>query len=97
MGNGNIDVGKKIPVRKSGQPKVKTLVVSNGPSAPRIDKQNFPKADRPKICGAMAQQSSDSGRINESAPQKLVHLVGCRDRNARPEPWIRLRPASLKQ
>jgi hypothetical protein len=30
-------------------------------------------------CGAMSEQSADSGRGNEQVPQKLVHLVGTRD------------------
>jgi len=50
-------------------------------------------ATRPKVCTAMAQQSGDSGRGNQSAPQKLVHLVGCRDPKARPEQWVRPAPA----
>jgi hypothetical protein len=41
---------------------------------------------RPRVCTAMAQQCGDSGRGNQSAPQKLVHLVGCRDPKARPDP-----------
>jgi hypothetical protein len=46
-------------------------------------------AARPKVCAAMAQQCGDSGRGNQSAPQKLVHLIGCRDPKARTEPWVR--------
>jgi hypothetical protein len=46
-------------------------------------------AARPRVCTAMAQQCGDSGRGNQSAPQKLVHLVGCRDLKGRPEPWVR--------
>ncbi len=38
----------------------------------------------------MSQQRGDSGNV--SAPQKFV-LVGCRDPKARPEPWVRPRPA----
>jgi hypothetical protein len=45
----------------------------------------------------MAEQCGDSGRGNESAPQKFVRLVGCRDTNARPEPWVRPRPAPAKR
>jgi hypothetical protein len=52
-----------------------------------------PKADGARICGAMAQQRCPDGRSeNESAPQKFVHLVGCRDPNARRMPWPRPRP-----
>jgi len=45
---------------------------------------------------AMTQQGGDSGRRYESAPQKLLHLVGCRDPNARPKPWVRPRPVLEK-
>ncbi len=87
MGNGNINVGSKTPTRK--------------PSEPQIDLQNplqIPlKAERPKNCGAMAEQRGDSSRGNESAPQKFVQLVGCRDPNSRPEPWVRPRPAPVKR
>jgi hypothetical protein len=46
-------------------------------------------AARPKVCNAMAQQCGDSSRGNQSAPQKLVHLVGYRDPKVRPGPWVR--------
>jgi hypothetical protein len=42
-----------------------------------------------KVSGAMSQQRGDSG--NESAPQKFVQLVGCRDPKVRSEPWVRPR------
>jgi hypothetical protein len=42
----------------------------------------------------MSQQRCDSG--NYSAPQKFVHLVGCRDPKARPAPSNRPRPAPKK-
>ena len=45
----------------------------------------------------MAQQCGDSGRGNESAPQKFLQLVGYRDPNARHDPWIRPRPAPVKR
>jgi hypothetical protein len=49
-------------------------------------------------CRAMTEQCSGSGHGNVSAsPQKLVHLVGCRDPKVRPEPWIRPRPAAVKR
>ena len=93
MGNGNIDVGNKTPTRKPGQPSVERLAGGDGVSEPRIDKPNPVKSERPKICGAMSQQRGDSG--NQSAPQKFVQLVGCRDPKARPEPWVR--PAPVKR
>ena len=94
MGNGNIDVGNKTPTRKPGQPILDRSARGDGPSEPRIDKQNPLKTERPKICGTMSQQRGDSG--NQSAPQKFVQLVGCRDPNARLEPWVRPRPVPLK-
>ena len=84
MGSGNFDVGKTSLPRKPGQPPIET------PAA--IDTSNPRKTERPRICGAMTQQCGDSGRGNESAPQKFVRLVGFRETNARPEPWVRPRP-----
>jgi hypothetical protein len=36
------------------------------------------------LCGAMSQQGSEF-RGNVSAPQKFVHLVGCRERKIEPD------------
>jgi hypothetical protein len=87
VGNGNIDVGKSTPAGR--------------PSELRIDKPNplqTPlKAERPRICVAMAQQCGDLGRDNASAPQKFVQLIGCRERNARPEPWVQPRADPVKR
>lgn len=77
VGNGNI-VGKKSSARKTGQPIVERLFGSNGLPALRIDQPKPAQAARPDICGAMAQQRGDSG--NYSAPQELLHLVGCREK-----------------
>jgi hypothetical protein len=76
VGNGNIDVGNEKLTRKSGQPAVEIL----GESSPK----NLLGTERPRISGAMAQQCGDIGRGNQSAPQKFVRLVGCRDPKARP-------------
>ena len=92
MGNGNIDVGSKTPTRESGQPIVERLASSGGLPELRID--NYKGAGR---CGAMSEQSADSGRGNESVPQKLVQLVGYRDPNARPELWVRPRLIPVKR
>ena len=89
MGNGDFDVGKTSAARKPDQPIIETPAGTDSPSARRIDKTNPQKVERPRICGAMAQQCGDSGRGNQSAPQKLVHLVGCRDPKASTEPWVR--------
>jgi hypothetical protein len=88
--NGNIDVGNKSATRKPGQP-VENL--ANGSPELRIDKRRTPQLG---ACGAMSQQSCDSG--HQSAPQKFVQLVGCRDPKvgsdkARPQPWVRPAPA----
>ena len=90
MGNGNIDGGKKSPIRKPGQPMAGT---SGGSSAAQLDAQ---KIERPRVCGAMTQQCGDSGRGNDYAPQKFVRLVGYRDPSPRPETWVRPRPAPAK-
>ena len=93
MGNGNVDGGKKFPIRKPGQPMAGTLP-GGGSSAMQLDAQ---KIERPRVCGAMTQQCGDSGRGNESAPQKFVHLVGYRDPTTRPQTWVRPRLAPVKQ
>jgi hypothetical protein len=84
VGNDNIDVGNEKLARKPGQPVVEAL--GDGCSIkPRIEKQNPLRTERPRMSGAMAQQCGDMGRGNQSAPQKFVRLVGCRDPKARPE------------
>ena len=95
MGNGNIDVGNKTATRKPGQPIVEQMAKRDGASERRIDKAVASKAERPRICGAMSEQRGDSG--NQSAPQKLVQLVGCRDPKARLKPWVRPRPAPVER
>jgi len=84
--DGNFDAGNKIPARKT-----------NGPSARRIGETNPLGKERSRICIAMAQQSGDFGRGNQSAPQKLLQLVGCREPNARPAPWVRPRAEPAKR
>jgi hypothetical protein len=95
VGNGNIDVGNQSAIRKSGQPIVQPPAGIDGASESRIDQANSLKSERPRISGAMSQQCGDNGNV--SAPQKFVHLIGCRDPKARPEPWVRPRPAAVKQ
>jgi hypothetical protein len=57
------------------------IVVANEPpplkSAPKTAEKG---PDAPAICGAMSQQCGDLS--NQSAPQKFLHLVGCRDPGA---------------
>ena len=95
MGDDNIDVGNN-PARKPGRPIVQRLLESNGSTDARIDRQNLKRAERP-ICGAMSQQYGDSNRDNESAPQKLVQLVGCRDSKTQSEPWVRPHPGPARR
>jgi hypothetical protein len=64
VGSGNNDVGSATPTRKPGQPAERQGKTSKHPVSP---------------CGAMSQQGGEF-RGNVSAPQKFVHLVGCRDR-----------------
>ena len=92
MGNGNIDVGNKTPTRKPGQP------MASDPALPAADRPSslLGKPSAPKICGAMSQQRGDC-RGNQSAPQKFVQLVGCRDPKARPDPWVRPRAEPAKR
>ena len=83
VGNGNIDVGNQTPTRKPGQPIVQG---SNGSAELRIDpalKKGRASTNPARNCGAMSQQGGEF-RGNVSAPQKLVHLVGCREGKAGP-------------
>jgi len=86
VGKGNI-VGNKRPTGNAGQPIVKGRAVT--------ERANSSKTKR--IFGEMTQQRGDAGRANQSAPQKLVQLVGYRDPTPRPERRVRVRPASVKQ
>ena len=73
MGSGNIDVGSATPTRKPGQPVERQGKTSEAKTSEQpVD-----------LCGAMSQQGSEF-RGNVSAPQKFVHLVGCRERKAEP-------------
>ena len=97
VGNRNIGVCNNGPTRKLRWPSAESLAGPDGFPELRIDGGGPLKADRESICGAMSEQHGDSGRGNQSLPQKLVHLVGFRDPNARSEPWVRPRPASSKR
>jgi hypothetical protein len=82
VGNGNIDVGSKTPTRKTGRPDVERWLGSNAQPEVRIGERIPPQAKLPMVSGAMAEQRGDCGRGDQSAPQKLVRLVGCRDDTA---------------
>jgi len=95
VGNGIINVGNQTPSRNPSQPITEPLAQSEGSSELRIDEP--PQTAKISICGAMSLQRGDSGRGNESAPQEFLRLVGCRDPNVRPEPWVRPQPVPAKQ
>jgi hypothetical protein len=84
MGDDNVVVGNRS---KLGQTAVEGSAGSGRPCGLQADRQEAVRTDRPKICGAMSQQRGHSG--HESAPQKFVRLVGCRDPKAKAEPWVR--------
>jgi len=84
VGSGNINVGNKTPTRKPGQPEHSSRANEwrIGPS-PKTDRQETDHLEKTSehpagLCGAMSQQGSEF-RGNVSAPQKFVHLVGCRE------------------
>ena len=94
VGNGITDVGNQTASRNPSQPIAERLAGVDGPSEPPIDKPL--QTGTISICGAMSLQGGDSGRGNESVPQKLVRLVGCRDPKVRSEPWGRPQPVPAK-
>ena len=91
MGNGNIDVGNN-PTRNPGEPLVEPVAGSACSTEPRIDGRDPPKTEWPRNCGAMSEQRDNNGRGNESAPQELVQLVGCREPKASPKATPKTNP-----
>ena len=83
MRGDNIIVGSKASAAKSTSTIVEDLTERARPSS-LADKSNLLKKEWPDICGAMAQQRSDSGSY--STPQKFVRLVGCHDPRIKPQP-----------
>jgi hypothetical protein len=94
VGNGITEVGNQTASRNPSQPIAERLAGIDGSSEPRIDKPL--QTATVSICGAMSLQSGGNGRGNESVPQKLVQLVGCRDPKVRPEPGGRPQPVPAK-
>jgi hypothetical protein len=88
VASGSIDVGSEHPTRKPGQ-----TPAGISPPAGLHSEPPGPLA-LPRIPVAMAQQCGGSG--HQSAPQKLLHLVGWRDAKARPTPWVRPGPPPAK-
>jgi len=81
MGSGDIIAGSNPPTRRPKKPT--TVIVRNpargaGASSRRSEITSTSAEDH---CGAMSQQRADSGTT--MAPQKFLHLVGCREPNAR--------------
>jgi hypothetical protein len=77
MGSDDIVVGKSPSSRSSKTVIVEKLAERAGASAP-AESSPSPQEHR---CGAMSQQPFYGGMI--STPQKLLHLVGCRDPKAK--------------
>jgi hypothetical protein len=86
VGNGNIGAGEE-----TGQPGQPVIDRADG-SRPQIEPGPHRLA-RQENCGAMSQQRGNSG--NQSAPQKFVRLVGCRDSAAQAQ--SRVRPIPTKR
>jgi hypothetical protein len=85
VANGNNDVGSATPNRKYGRQVAENLAGSDD-AGPRFlkTKRNGEASGHPvSLCGEMSQQGGDF-RGNMSAPQKLLHLVGCREPKAEP-------------
>jgi hypothetical protein len=82
-------------LQRCDRPKKRTFVVDNG----YIDVgDKTPARKAGQHCRAMSEQRGESGRGSVSAsPQKLLHLVGCRDPKIRPEPWVRLPAVPVKR
>lgn len=83
MGNGSIDVDSISRPRKIGQPSIGRVIKTSFFEL-QSGQQALTGADHTRPCGAMAQQCGDSGY--QSAPQKFIHLVGCRDTRVCPAP-----------
>jgi hypothetical protein len=96
-GNGNTGVGNSIATPRPGQPTVDSLAGTSAASGMQIAETDLAKKERPGICVAMTQQSGEFGRGNQSTPQGLLQLVGCREPNARLSPWVPPRPLAAKQ
>lgn len=63
----------------------------------QIDHTGPMKAEGIVKSGAMSEQSAGNGRGNQQVPQKLVHLVGWRDPNARLDPQLGPRTVAAKR
>jgi len=91
----SINVGSKDLTRKPTQPMVDSLTGQGG--LPELQMDSGHHVNKPGVCGEMSEQHGQSGRGNESVPQKFVHLVGCHNLSARSEPGVRPRPVPRKR
>ena len=82
LANGSVDVDSVSRPHETGQPGIERLIENDFPEL-QIDQPDFPGIEAGRRCSAMAQQRGDCGY--QSAPQKFVHLVGCRDTSVCPE------------
>jgi hypothetical protein len=78
MGNDNIVVGKSPSARIAKTVIIEKLAQCAGASTPA----GSSPSPQERHCGAMSQQPCYGGMT--STPQKLLHLVGCRDAKAKP-------------
>ena len=81
MGNGNNDVGSATPNRKSGRQVAKNSLGSGDPRPRFLTTDGEAPGKNVRLCREMSQQGNEF-RGNMSAPQKLLHLVGCREPKA---------------
>jgi hypothetical protein len=96
VGSRSIDVGIKRGGSNPARPTVESLTETGGFPELQIDGGHPVNDGGPAACGAMSEQHGPGGRGNESTPQELVRLVGCRDSSARNDPWLRPRPVRRK-
>ena len=85
MGNGNNDVGSATPNRKYGRRRAENSPGRDDPGPRFVKAERYGEASGHPVslCGEMSQQGGEF-RGNLSAPQKLLHLVGCREPQAEP-------------
>jgi hypothetical protein len=96
MGNSSIDTRAKGPPGSRTRRALENSAAAADFPELQLDTSPRSKEDQFKVCGAMSEQHGQSGRGNESVPQKFVRLVGCGDANARAGNAMHPRPAVTK-
>jgi hypothetical protein len=79
MASGDIIAGSS-PSAEKPKEKTKTVIAKGSADGASMRRAETNPGAPERHCGAMSQQRSDSSAI--STPQKLLHLVGCRDSKA---------------